>query len=106
MLGLANAIAQRVPPIQQQKPWALVLAELWQDAQATDEQTFDQEAAPDNLRRIPAARIPAPQINGDDMAFVSNVRFRGNIALVCDTTGGSEDAFLRRRHFWVEKRFS
>lgn len=95
-LGLANAIAQRVPPVQQQKLWTLVLAELGQDAEAADEQTFDPEAALDNLRIIPAARVPAPQINGDDEAFISNVRFRANIALVCDTTVDSADAFLRR----------
>lgn len=96
VLGLANAIAQRVPPVQQQKLWTLVLAELGQDAEAADEQTFDPEAALDNLRIIPAARVPAPQINGDDKAFISNVRFRANIALVCDTTIDSADAFLRR----------
>lgn len=96
VLGLANAIAQRVPPVQQQKLWTLVLAELGQDAEATDEQAFDPEAALDNLRIIPAARIPAPQINDDDKAFISNVRFRANIALVCDTTVDSAGAFLRR----------
>ncbi|MBV5298426.1 MAG: PD-(D/E)XK motif protein [Rhodoferax sp.] len=96
VLGLANAIAQRVPPVQQQKLWTLVLAELGQDAEAADELIFDLEAALNNLRIIPAARIPAPQINGDDKAFISNVRFRANIALVCDTTVDSADAFLRR----------
>lgn len=96
VLGLANSIAQRVPPIQQQKLWTLVLAELGQDAEAADEQTFDPEAALNNLRIIPAARVPAPQIDGDDDAFISNVRFRANIALVCDTTVDSAGAFLRR----------
>lgn len=96
VLGLANAIAQRVPPIQQQKLWTLVLAELGQDAEAADEQTFDPEATRNNLRIIPAAQVPAPQIDGDDKAFISNVRFRANIALVCDTTVDSADAFLRR----------
>lgn len=95
-LGLANAIAQRVPPVQQQKLWTLVLAELGQDAEAADEQTFDLEAALDNLRLIPAARVPAPQINGDDKAFISNVRFRANIALICDAAVDTADAFLRR----------
>lgn len=96
VLGLANAIAQRVPPIQQQKLWTLVLAELGQDAEAADEQTFDPEAARNNLRIIPATQVPAPQIDGDDKALISNVRFRANIALVCDTTVDSADAFLRR----------
>lgn len=96
VLGLANAIAQRVPPIQQQKLWTLVLAELGQDAEAADEQTFDPEAARNNLRIISAARVPAPQIDGDDKAFISNVRFRANIARVCDTTVDSAGAFLRR----------
>lgn len=95
-LGLANDIAQRVPPVQQQKLWALVLAELGQDAEAADEQTFDLGAALDNLRLIPAARVPAPQINGEDKAFISNVRFRVNIALLCDTAGDTADAFLCR----------
>lgn len=95
-LGLANAIAQRVPPLQQQKLWTVVLAELGQDAEAADEQTFDLEAALHNLRLIPAALVPAPQINEDDKAFISYVRFRANIALVCDTTVDSADVFLRR----------
>lgn len=96
VLGLANAIAQRVPPIQQQKLWTLVLDELGQDAEAADEQTFDPEAARNNLRIIPAAQVPAPQIDSDDKAFISNVRFRANIALVCDTKVDSASTFLRR----------
>jgi hypothetical protein len=96
VLGLANAIAKRVPPVAQQKLWTLVLAELGQDAEAADEQTFDPEAALDNLRLIPAAQVPAPQINGDDRAFISHVRFRANIAAVCNTTVDSADVFLRR----------
>ncbi|HEY8905472.1 MAG TPA: PD-(D/E)XK motif protein [Rhodoferax sp.] len=96
VLGLANAIAQRVPPVQQQKLWTLVLAELGQDAEAADEQTFDLKGALDSLRLIPATRIPAPQINGDDNAFVSNVRFRANIAMVCETTVDKANALLRR----------
>lgn len=95
-LGLANAIAKRVPSIQQQKLWTLVLAELGQDTEAADEQTFDLEAALNNLRLIPAALVPAPQINDDDKAFISHVRFRANIALVCDTSVDGAGVFLRR----------
>lgn len=95
-LDLANAIAQRVPPVQQQKLWTLVLAELGQDAEAVDDQTFDLKGALDNLRLIPATEVPAPQISSYDKAFISNVRFRANIALACDSTVDTGDAFLRR----------
>lgn len=96
VLGLANAIAKRIPPVAQQKLWTLVLAELGQDAEAADEQTFDLREALDNLRLIPAARVPAPQINGDDKAFISNVRFRANISMVCDTAVDTANSFLNR----------
>lgn len=95
-LGLARAIARHVPPLQQQKLWTLVLAELGQDAEAADEQTFDLEAALHNLRLIPAALVPAPEINEDDKALISHVRFRANIALVCDTSASSAAVFLNR----------
>lgn len=95
-LGLANDIAPRVPPVQQQKLWTLVLAELGQDAEASNEQTFDLKGALDNLRLIPAASVPAPHVSSDEQAFVSNVRFRANIAKGCDTATGAAGAFLRR----------
>jgi Putative PD-(D/E)XK family member, (DUF4420) len=95
-LGLAHSVALRVPPVQQQKLWTLVLAELGQDAEASDEQTFDLKGALDNLRLIPAALVPAPYINSDDQAFVSNVRFRANIAKACGAATEATGAFLRR----------
>ena len=45
---------------------------------------------------IPAALVPAPHINVDDKAYISYVRFRANIASVCDTTVSSTAAFLDR----------
>lgn len=95
-LGLANGIAARVPPVQQQKLWTLVLAELGQDAEASDEQTFDLKSALDNLRLIPAALIPAPQVSHDDEASISNVRFRANIAKACDAAANGTGIFLKR----------
>lgn len=95
-LGLANSIAARVAPVQQRKLWTLVLAELGQDAEASDEQTFDLKAALDNLRLIPAALVPAPHVSGDDEAFVSNVRFRANIAKACNAASDATGALLRR----------
>lgn len=95
-LGLASGIAARVPPLQQQKLWTLVLAELGQDAEASDEQTFDLKAALDNLRLIPAALVPAPQVNRDDERFISNVRFRANISIACDIAGNAPSIFLGR----------
>ncbi len=96
ILGLANGIAARVPPVQQQKLWTLVFSELGQDAEASDEQTFDLKATLDSLRLIPATLVPAPQINRDDEAFISNVRFRANVSKICDNDTNSAKAFLDR----------
>lgn len=74
----------------------LVLAELGQDAEEADRQTFDLRAALDSIRLIPAARVPAQQVNRDDEAFVSNVRFRANVANACEGAVGNADTFLRR----------
>ena len=93
---LANGIAARVPPAQQQKLWTLVLAELGQDAEASNEQTFDLKAALDSLRLIPAALVPAPQVDRDDEAFISNIRFRANISKACDVVESSLEDLLGR----------
>lgn len=95
-LGLADEIAARVPPVQQQKLWTLVLTELGQDAEAADEQTFDLQAARDSLHLIPAALVPAPRIVGAEESLISNVRFRANVAMICGNDKYSANAFLGR----------
>lgn len=96
-LDLATGIAARVPPNQQKKLWTLVLAELGQDAEAADEQTYDLNAALENLRLISAALVPAPQVKHEDEVFISNVRFRANITNFCDPKEKNFiNAFLRR----------
>jgi hypothetical protein len=96
VLGLAHSVALRVPPVQQQKLWALVLAELGQDAEGSDEQTFDLKGALDNLSLIPAALVPSPCIHRDDEPFVWNVRFRANISEACSRASLATSAFLQR----------
>lgn len=95
-LGLADEIAARVPAVQQQKLWTLVLTELGQDAEAADEQTFDLQAARDSLRLIPAAFVPAPRIAGAEESLISNVRFRANVAMICGNDKYFANAFLGR----------
>lgn len=89
VLGLTRRIAARVPPAQQKKLWALVLGALGLDAEASNEQAFDLTAALANLRFIPAASVPAPDIGKDNAALVFNVRFRANIDRVCDQIGSA-----------------
>lgn len=100
-LGLANNIAARVPPAQRQKLWTLVLAELGQDAEDADEQTFDLNAALDSIRLIPAARVPAPRVSSDDDAVVSNVRFRANVAKACEAAVNTAGAFSAPLARWI-----
>jgi len=92
-LGLAHRIAVRVPPVQQQKLWMLVLGALGADAEASDFQAFDLTSALSNLRFIPASAVPAPNISKDNIPLVFNVRFRANIDRICDQMGSTSFPF-------------
>ena len=82
-LDLARLIAERLDVAQQAKLWRLVLETLGQDADADGEQRFDAKSASDGLIFVRASDVPAPEISADVAVFVTEVRFRSNINVLC-----------------------
>ena len=95
-LDLARCIAERLSAAQQAKLWRLVITALGEDAEADDEQRFDMTSASDALTIVRAADIPAPDISASAAPYVTDVRFRSNINILCATSALEKTRILSR----------
>lgn len=86
VLDMARMISDRVNEVQRAKLWRLVLATLGEDALFDEEQRFDLQGASDGLVFVRAVDVPAPDVSEAAAAFVSDVRFRSNINVLCATS--------------------
>jgi hypothetical protein len=97
-LDLARLIAERLSARQQGKLWCLVIEALGDDAGADGEERFDLKSASDRLRFVRAGDVPAPDVSARVVPFVSDVRFRSNINVLCATSAIDKSGILGAGH--------
>ncbi|QIM54764.1 PD-(D/E)XK motif protein [Hydrogenophaga crocea] len=92
VLDLARLISARLDERRQTKFWGLLVQTLGEDAESADEHLFELAGATDSLVFIPSAVIPAPAIDGESVAVISDVRYKADI------TGLAKEYQNRPRH--------
>lgn len=85
-LDLSRLISEQLNSDQQGKLWRLVIETLGEDADFDSEQRFDLQSASDSLVFVYAEDVPAPEIPVNWTPFVTDIRFRSNINILCPTS--------------------
>lgn len=93
-LELARLIAERLNAVQQGKLWRLVIETLGDDTDADSEQRFDVRSASDLLTLVRAEDVPAPEVAASALPYVTDVRFRSNINILCMTSALATSSIL------------
>lgn len=92
VLDMARLITSRLDSNRQAKLWRTILETIGDDCD--DEQRFDLISASEDLVFVRCSDIPAPNVAAGVDAFVTQVRFRSNINLVCEQAEVDKTLFL------------
>ncbi len=97
VLDLARLIAERLDAVRQGKLWRLVVGTVGDDADGDSDQYFDLKSASDSVVFLCAEDVPAPEVPVSAIPFVTNVKFRANLNVLCNNSILLKESFLASR---------